>query len=107
MSLEINHFVSGKQVILYPKGDIDIVQAEYFKQYILPFIEKEYEIVIDGQDLEYLDSTGLGMMMGIHKQLLSYNQLLQLSNMKSSILKILDITGLNKIFKILEGGSNV
>jgi len=60
------------------------------------------EILINGNNLDYIDSTGLGILMGIYKKLKENNLNIKITNLKPNIYKLFDITGLNKIFNIQE-----
>ena len=46
-------------------GDLDVYSEDDFKSFIDEQIDVNKDIVLDLSDLEYLDSTGLGMFMNI------------------------------------------
>ena len=49
-------------------GEVDISTAEEFKDGILALVEEKVpEINLNMQDMEYIDSTGLGILMDIKK----------------------------------------
>ena len=50
--------------------------------------------------LDYIDSTGLGVMIGVLKKLKTDNKEIHILNPKSNVKKIFTITGLDKIFKM-------
>jgi anti-sigma B factor antagonist len=50
--------------------------------------------------LDYIDSTGLGVMIGVLKKLKMDNKEIYILNPKSNVKKIFTITGLDKIFKV-------
>lgn len=81
------------------EGDMDIYTSDVFKeQAIKSYEEKEADILIDGEKLDYIDSTGLGALIGILKILQESDHKIYLTNIKPNIRKLFDITELDKLF---------
>ena len=59
-----------------------------------------YHLVIDMEDVEFLDSTGLGVLVGGLKRVRAHDGSLRLVCTQERILKIFRITGLTKVFPI-------
>ena len=55
---------------------------------------------INLENLDYIDSTGLGVMIGVLKKLKIDNKEIYILNPKNKVKKIFTITGLDKIFKM-------
>ena len=55
---------------------------------------------INLSNLDYIDSTGLGVMIGVLKKIKSEEKEIYIINPKSNVKKIFTITGLDKIFKV-------
>ncbi len=104
MSLEIKYNVTSDNILeIQPIGEVDIYTSPELKCKIYELIEeKKLDILINGDDLTYIDSTGLGILMGIYKKLKENNLNIKIINLKPNIYKLFDITGLNKIFNIQE-----
>lgn len=80
-------------------GEVDIYTSPELKEIISNSLkEKESNIRLDCERLEYIDSTGLGVLIGILKTLKSSERDIIIANPKSNISKLLKITGLDKIF---------
>ncbi|MFZ5968728.1 MAG: STAS domain-containing protein [Bacillota bacterium] len=85
------------------EGEIDIYTANQFKENLINLLnEKSLDIKINCQDLDYIDSTGLGVLIGVLKRLKQEEKNIMIVNPKPNITKLLNITGLNKIF-LIEG----
>lgn len=85
------------------EGEIDIYTVRQLKEVLTSITEEKKEnIKIDANKLEYIDSTGLGVLIGTLKKLKEEDKNLIISNIKPNIMKLLKITGLDKIF-IIEG----
>lgn len=102
MSLEIKYKLTSENALeIKPIGEVDIYTSPELKNKIFDLIEeKDHDIIIDGEQLEYIDSTGLGVLMGIYKKLQEKSLNIKIVNLKPNIYKLFDITGLNKVFNI-------
>lgn len=84
-------------------GEVDIYTAGQLKDTFIKLIEERKESIrINAEKLEYIDSTGLGVLIGALKRLKQENKNIIIYNIKPSIKKLLNITGLDKIF-VIEG----
>lgn len=84
-------------------GEVDIDSADELKEKLIDLLEeKNRSIIINAEDMEYIDSTGLGMLIGIVKRLKTESNDLIIVNPKPGILKLLSITGLDKVFSVRE-----
>ncbi|AHM55378.1 anti sigma b factor antagonist RsbV [Peptoclostridium acidaminophilum DSM 3953] len=105
MSLVINkNFDEEKNVWdVALKGEVDIYTANKLKETLIDMVsEKPQDILIDASSLEYIDSTGLGVLIGALKRLKQHDKDIYIRETKVNVRKIFNITGLDKIFK-LEG----
>lgn len=102
MSLEIKYEINKDNALeIIPIGEVDIYTSPELKSLIYELIEKKNtNLVINGEKLVYIDSTGLGVLMGIYKKLQEKGLSIQITNLKPNIYKLFDITGLNKVFNI-------
>lgn len=106
MSLTMNYDKIDDKWVFNPSGDIDIYTSNDFREKIMGAFEKENkDILINGDRLEYIDSTGLGALIFILKNIQDRGFKLYLENIKPNIKKLLSITELDKVF-IIRGDSN-
>jgi anti-sigma B factor antagonist len=66
-----------------------------------------YHIVVDMERVEFLDSTGLGVLVGGLKKVRAHDGSLQLICNQERLLKIFRITGLAKVFTIHENADTL
>ena len=84
-----------------PQGEIDIYTSADFKNTLLELLEKENtDIKIIGTSLDYIDSTGLGVLISVLKQMKEDDKTIIITDIKSSIKKLLELTSLDKVFTI-------
>lgn len=103
MSLTVEVIFDEKENkwLFFPQGEIDIYTSSKFKEEVLKYFDSNRtDIVIDGKNLSYIDSTGLGALISILKKLKEDDFKIYLSNVKPNIRKIFDITELDKLFII-------
>lgn len=88
-------------IVIIPEGDMDIYSSTQFKDLVLDsYNEEKMDLLINGEKLEYIDSTGLGALIGILKKVKEDDKKIYLSNIKPNIRKLFDITELDKLFII-------
>jgi anti-sigma B factor antagonist len=87
--------------ILEIEGEIDVYTSPQLKQDIVQLAERGMKhLIIDLSKVDYLDSTGLGVLIGGLKRLREAEGNLVLVSPSMRILRIFEITGLDKIFDI-------
>ncbi|HHV25613.1 STAS domain-containing protein [Anaerosalibacter bizertensis] len=103
LNVNINYDNERNIWIVKPVGEVDIYTSPKLKEKLLKSLkEKETDLLIDGEKLDYIDSTGLGVLISILKKVKESENNIILINLKSNIRKLFDITGLDKVFIIKE-----
>lgn len=103
MSISINSKLDSNNKIwdINLEGELDVSTADKLKEYLNELLNQEMvDMKLNLENLEYIDSTGLGVMIGILKKLKMENKEIYIVNPKSNVRKIFNITGLDKIFKM-------
>ncbi len=82
-------------------GEVDIHSSQEVKEKLAEILnEKEKSMIINAEELDYIDSTGLGMLIGIVKRLKEKDLSLTLVKLQPSVLKLFQITGLDKVIEL-------
>lgn len=103
MSLEISKRFDEEKSIwdIQLVGDVDIQSSSLLKEEINGMLnEVETDLMIDCASLSYIDSTGLGVLIGVLKRVRNVEKEITIVNAQNNIKKLLGITGLDKIFRI-------
>ncbi len=80
-------------------GEIDIYTAQLFKEKLYHTADKsDTDLVIDCGNLNYIDSTGLGIFVGALKRTRQKGRNIFIENVRDNIRKLFVITGLDKLF---------
>ena len=92
--------VDGKTVVAVG-GEIDVYTAPRLRDTITELVAGgNYDLIIDMEQVEFLDSTGLGVLVGGLKKVRAHDGSLELVCTQDRLLKIFRITGLAKVFVI-------
>jgi len=101
LSLETRE-VDGRTIIAVG-GEIDVYTAPKLRDKITELVAAgTYHLVVDMEAVEFLDSTGLGVLVGGLKKVRAHDGSLHLICHQDRLLKIFRITGLSKVFVIHE-----
>ena len=93
----------GETYVVDLNGEIDVYTSPKVKDAIGELIDKgHYNLVIDLEKVRYIDSTGLGVLIGGLKRVREHGGTVNLVCTNPQIKKIFDITGLVKIFGIYD-----
>jgi len=103
MDLGLDVAERNKFAVLSVRGEVDVYTAPKFRERLIELVgQGKHHIVVDLEGVEFLDSTGLGVLVGGLKRLRSHNGDLVLVCTQSRILKVFEITGLTKVFSIYD-----
>ena len=79
-------------------GEVDISNAHLFKKQLeAALAEKKQNITIDLSELSYIDSTGLGVIIGAYGSIKKDGYSIKVTNPKENVKKLINISGLDKI----------
>lgn len=88
-------------IVLEIGGEIDVYTAPRLRERLIEMIGAgEKQVVVDLGRVEFLDSTGLGVLVGAHRRLRAGAGSLSLVCPHERLLKIFRITGLDSVFDI-------
>jgi anti-sigma B factor antagonist len=101
MDLELETTTRGQASVLSLRGEIDVYTAPRLRQAIIDLVDGgATRIVVDMERVDFLDSTGLGVLVDGMKRIKGRDGSLGIVATQDKILKIFDITGLNRAFSI-------
>jgi anti-sigma B factor antagonist len=101
VDLSISSDVRDGVTIVHVGGEIDVYTAPVLRERLDEHIaEGRLHLVVDLEDVSFMDSTGLGVLVGRLKLVRLSSGSLQLVCSSERILKVFSITGLDKVFQI-------
>jgi anti-sigma B factor antagonist len=101
VELSVTSRQEGARTVISVGGEIDVYTAPSLRERLNELVASgHYDLVVDMEQVEFLDSTGLGVLVGGLKRVRSYDGTLSLVCSQEKILKVFRITGLTKVFPI-------
>lgn len=102
--LKITTAKTGDFMVISLEGEVDVYSASMLREEIINQVDAgEYNIVINLGKVAFLDSTGLGVLVGGLKRVKTHEGQLGIICNQEKILRIFRITGMDKIFPIYSG----
>jgi anti-sigma B factor antagonist len=103
VDLKLGHYNKDDIEVVDVEGEIDVYTAPRLRELLIDLVNKNnYQLVVNMEKVEFLDSTGLGVLVGGLKRVRAHDGSLDLVCTQERILKIFRITGLTKVFGIHE-----
>lgn len=101
MDLTLTTREAGNATVVAVGGEVDVYTAPKLREKISELVGNgTFELVIDLEGVEFLDSTGLGVLVGGLKKVRAHDGSMRLVCSQDRLLKIFRITGLAKVFDI-------
>jgi anti-sigma B factor antagonist len=103
VDLKLGHHARDGIEVIDVQGEIDIYTAPRLRELLIDLVSQgEYRLVVNLDKVGFLDSTGLGVLVGGLKRVRVHDGSLDLVCTQQRILKIFRITGLTDVFGIYE-----
>jgi anti-sigma B factor antagonist len=103
MDLSLDSRPAGEQTVVIVGGEIDVYTAPKLRDRLVELVNAgNYHLIIDLEAVDFLDSTGLGVLVGALKRVRVHQGSLRLVCTQERLVKIFRITGLAKVFTIYD-----
>jgi anti-sigma B factor antagonist len=101
VDLKLGYYDKDGIEVVDVAGEIDISTAPRLRDLLIELVSKNnYQLVVNMDKVEFLDSTGLGVLVGGLRRVRAHDGALDLVCTREPILKIFRITGLTQVFGI-------
>ena len=101
MDLDIETSGTGDRTVVQVSGEIDVYTAPQLRERLDQEIESgNHDLVVDLSAVPFMDSTGLGVLVGRLKQIRLHDGSMRLVCAHDRVLKVFVITGLDKVLAI-------
>src|ERR1700704_1397376 len=99
VDLKLDHYNKDGIEIVDVEGEIDVYTAPRLRELLIDLVNNgHYQLVVNMEKVEFLDSTGLGVLVGGLKRVRAHDGSLDLVCTQERILKIFRITARTKGF---------
>lgn len=101
--MQIHQTTIGPATVLRLYGDLDSFSSNYLKEHISRlFNEGIFKIVVDLSDVSFVDSAGLGQLVGALKMCFHHDGNLLLVGINDSVSDLLRLTKLDTVFRVFD-----
>ena len=101
LSIDVSTAPDGRIQLFALGGSLDIASSPTLRAALIEAADRDkHEIIVDLTHLEFLDSTGLGALIGAHKRACEHDGSVRLVAQEGQILRLLRITGLLAVFAV-------
>ncbi len=108
MQLRIDDTQEGPRTILAVSGEVDLATAPNLRQRVVQAIDDgARQVVVDLSDVGFMDSTGLGVLIGGLKRLRQRDGNLVVVSPSEPVAKILEVTGLMDVLGVVDSVDDV
>jgi anti-sigma B factor antagonist len=95
--------LTPKACVLVARGQIDLYSAPIFKTALIQAIEEGVkDIIVDLSDVDFMDSTGLGVLVGVLKRVELLGGSLAIVSPDDTTRRVFEIAGLSSRFEIYD-----
>jgi anti-sigma B factor antagonist len=89
--------------VLAATGEVDVATAPQLRQEAVRLVSAGHtRLVIDLSGVDFLDSTGLGVVVGVLKRVRTYDGELAIAGAENHVRKVFDITRISDVLPMFE-----
>jgi anti-sigma B factor antagonist len=101
VDVSVTSRANGDRTVVAVTGEIDVYTAPVLREELASLIDSQHtDLVVDLTAVRFMDSTGLGVLVGALKKVRTLGGELQLVIDQDKILKVFRITALTQVFTI-------
>ena len=108
MNISVDVKEADKTVEITVNGEIDAYTAPKLRETLFPLSEENgVQMIVDLTGVSYMDSTGLGVFVGVFKNVRANDGHFKIVGLSERLQRLFEITGLSDIIDIssqIEGG---
>lgn len=95
-----NIAVTNGQIIMTINGSVYVEGAALIREQLVDYLDKGYKyFVINMGNVDYIDSSGLGVLVGIQKRAIKNGGSVRIKDIKGLVKELFELTRLIKVFE--------
>ncbi len=93
-----------ENLIVYLQGELDHHSAEEVRSRVDDVLDKENykNLIFNFEGVNFMDSSGIGVVIGRYKKMTVKNGIVCVTNVKSSVKRIFELSGMHKIISLYD-----
>ncbi|WP_053960646.1 STAS domain-containing protein [Sulfobacillus thermosulfidooxidans] len=100
--MTIVHTIQGNRILVAIHGDLDLTTAAPLREALDELLDRyrEKALVLDLSEVEFIDSSGLGVILGRYRRM--GNRTLSLVGVRPSVKAVLELAGITAIISVTD-----
>jgi anti-sigma B factor antagonist len=96
-----NIVVNNDEISMTINGSIYVEEAARIREQLVGYLDKGYKcFVINLGNVDYIDSSGLGVLVGVQKRAIKNGGSVRIHDIKGVVKELFELTRLTKVFEI-------
>lgn len=102
--MTIVHTVQGNRITVAVSGDLDLKTAGPLRETLDRLLDRyrDKQLVLDLAEVDFVDSSGLGVILGRYRKMKGEGRTLAITGVKPSVRVVMEFAGLPAIIPITE-----
>ena len=93
----------GESTVVNVSGEVDLSTTPVLRSALVEHLDAgRKDLVLDLSEVGFLDSSGLGMLVSLHRRANDEGGSLRLTSVQRPVRRVLQITGLEEVFGVSE-----
>lgn len=107
--MEIQWFVKHGNIIVVLAGELDLRVANTLRQQLDEVLEhaETRQIILDMEAVTFIDSSGIGVILGRYKRLLALHGSLRIWKLQPQVERVLTLAGIVKLIPVCRNEQEV
>lgn len=100
--MTIVHTIQGPSIRVAIHGDLDLKTADPLRDALDKLIDRyrDKTLVLDLSEVDFVDSSGLGVILGRYRRLSTSSRTIALVGVKPSVRAVLELAGIDSIMSV-------
>ena len=109
VELRVTSRSQGDRTVMSVRGEIDLYTAPRLHRELVTALAGSgpVRLVVDMSGVEFCDSTGMNVLLAAHRRAREHGGDLELASPRAAVRKILQVTGLETIFTVVDDPATV
>lgn len=100
--MQNNINVIDSKVVVKLHGSLYVDEAAILRDKLMAYVQEGYtDFIMDMTNVDYIDSSGLGVLVAIHKRVLQEGGKVAIQGVQGTVKDLFELTRLTKVFAIV------
>jgi anti-sigma B factor antagonist len=99
LDLRVQHH--DDRAVVYVGGEVDLATCPQLRGVLAQLVDQGvYHLVVDLEQVSFLDSSGVGVLLGVHRRIREHGGSLRLAAPSARVRRVLELIGVTTVLPI-------